>query len=82
MVLGHRQGADLGQVLPQDMQAAAADDRAGAFGDDEVTHRLVVGDSFLLKEHALLGKGGDQRPHRSDIGRAGGPNDDLVRPLG
>ena len=49
------QGAHLAEVLPHDVQGAAADQRAGlVLGDDELLHGLVEHDEVLAEQDPPL----------------------------
>lgn len=72
----HREGADFGEVLPEHVHRAAAEELPVALGDDEVAHRLVVGDGFLLQEHPAVRERSDQRPDGPHVTGAGGPDHD------
>lgn len=76
---GDGQGADLGQVLPQHVQRAAADDaavRAGV-GDQELLDGLVVPDHLLREQDAHRGVGRDEVADGVDVRGQGGADGDL-----
>ena len=69
------EGADLGEVLPHDVQRATADDAAVELGDAELLQALEVGDRLLADEHPPLGERGHEGPDVAYVGGAG-PSDD------
>lgn len=70
----HRQGADLGQVLPADLQGAAADDLAALFvhRHDKVAHVIVELAQGTGEQLAALGVDLQQGVDRPDILCGGG----------
>ncbi len=72
----HGERADLGEIFPEHMHRAAAEELSVLFGDDEVAHRLVVGHGLLLEQDAAVRERTDERPDGPDVTGAGGPDDD------
>ena len=68
------EGADLGEVLPHDVEGAAADDATVEVGDPELLEALEVGHGLLADEHPALGEGGHEGPDGADVGGAGAPD--------
>ena len=63
-------GADLGDVLPQRVDGAAADDAPAVVGDPEVLHVLVQLHALLGQQDAVAGVELDQVVDRGHVGRA------------
>ena len=78
-----RQRAHLGEVVPQDLQGAAADDDAlVGLGDHELLQCGVVRHGVLADQHPAGGERLDQRPDGRHIGGSGGTHADLAhRPI-
>jgi hypothetical protein len=77
----HREGADLADVLPHDVERAAADQVAvGALGDAEFLHRLVEHDAVLAEQDALVDERADQLLDRHHVRGARTPYAELGHP--
>ena len=63
-------GADLAQILPEDVKGAAADDLSLVLRHPELLHVLVERDRLLLEQH-LAGVAVDERANRGHVARAG-----------
>src|SRR5690606_2687715 len=71
----HREGANLGEILPHDVQCAAADGPALlVLRDQELLNRLIEDHALLAEENVSLYQGADQPLDRAHITGAGGPH--------
>ena len=64
-------GADLGEVLPHDVDGAAADDLAVQLGNNEVGHVLEQRDQLLAQQNALIDVALDEALDLANVGRTG-----------
>ena len=76
VLLTDRESADLGEVLPHDMQRSAARYLTVDLGDPELLDALEVGHSVLADEDATLGERLDELSDSPDVSGPGASGGD------
>src|SRR5699024_2898233 len=77
LVLVHREGAHLREVLPHHVQRTAADDLAVLVGrDQELLHGLVIRDQVLAEQHPGMGHRLDEAVDAAHVGGQRGADRD------